>query len=176
MCAAAGQPTTHRIGDKVTQDGWELAVTSAVLQSYAGRREEGRRYLEVAFVLRDKDERREPLTLGPGDVALTRGVSPPPARAAPSACPWTCWARKSLAEGQGWKFAFTPGKDERGVAAPLALTFRITDAGGAYALSIKDFPPVTIDVPAADDKDEGKKKPPRRVHKIISSRIEKKYT
>ena len=155
-----GQPATHRIGDKIVQDGWELTVTSATLQTYVGRSEEGRRYVEVAFVLRDTLERREPLTLAPADVSLTRGVSTATRSGRPVGLPIDVLGQKSLAEGQGWRFAFTPGKDERALAAPVALSFRITDAGGAYALSIKDFPPVTIDVPAADEKDEDKKKNP----------------
>ncbi len=154
-----GQPATYRIGDRVTQDGWELTVTSAALQTYAGRPEDDRRYIEVTFVLRDKAERKAPLTLVPADVTLTRGVSTTTRSGRPVGVPVDVLGQKILAEGQGWKFAFTPGKEERGLAVPVALTFRITNTGGPYALTVKDFPPVTMDVPAADTKDDDKKKP-----------------
>ena len=151
-----GRPATYRIGDRITQDGWELTVTSAVLQTYVGRSEDDRRYVEVAFVLRDKEERKEPLTLGPGDVTLSRGVSTTTRSSRPAGLPVDVLGQKVLAEGQGWKYAFTPGKDERGLAVPVALTFRIPNTGGTYALAIKDFPPVTMDVPAAEDEDKKK--------------------
>ena len=120
--------------------------------------------MEVAFVLRDTEERREPLTLGPATFRSRAGLHRHPV-GRPVGLPVDVLGQKSLAEGEGWRFSFTPGTDERGLAVPLALTFRITDAGGAYALAIKDFPPVTIDVPAADEKDEGKKKNPAAGHK-----------
>ncbi len=53
---------------------------------------------------------------------------------------------KVLAEGDGWKFAFTPhasDKNERGLAVPLAVTFRIGDAPGANTVSpSRTFPPL----------------------------------
>ncbi|MBV9848064.1 MAG: S9 family peptidase [Armatimonadetes bacterium] len=151
-----GQPATYRVGDRIAQNGWQLTVTGAALATYAGRADDGRRYVEVTFVLRDADETRASLTLGPSDVTLTRGVSALSRNGRPVGLPVDVLGQKVLAEGQGWKFVFTPGKDERGLAVPVALTFRVTATGGTYALAIKDFPPVTIDVPAAEDEDRKK--------------------
>ena len=151
---AGGHPSAYRIGDKIIQDGWQLTVSSAALQAYTGREEEDRRYVEVAFVLRDTLERREGLNLGPADVSLTRGLASTGRSGRPIGLPVDVLGQRVLAEGQGWKFVFAPGKQERGLAVAVALTFRITNAGGTYALTVKDFPPVTMDIPAADEKDK----------------------
>jgi hypothetical protein len=40
----------------------------------------------------------------------------------------------------------------------VAVTFRVGDAGAEYRFTVKDFPAVTMDVPAADnDTKEGAK-------------------
>ncbi len=156
----SGQPATPRIGDKLLLDDWELTVTSASLLTLAGRGEDTRRCLEVQFVLRDRGEMPRPLTLGPGDVSLTRGLSSTGRSGRPIGLPLRVLGEIVLAEGSGWRFHFTPpGADalgERNLTVPVALVFRVSDAGGTYALAIKDFPPVTLDVPTAD-KEDGKK-------------------
>ncbi len=77
-----------------------------------------------------------------------------PAR--PVGLPVDVLGQKSLAEGAGWFFAFIPAKDDRALAAPLAVTFRLNNAGGTYHFAFRDFPPVILDVPAAE-KDEDRK-------------------
>ena len=62
----------------------------------------------------------------------------------------------------GWSFAFAPGKDDSALAAALAVTFRITKAGGTYHFALKDFPPVTLDVPPEDGNDIDKKDEERK--------------
>ena len=150
-----GQPVTRRIGDKLTQDGWELTVTHAELPTYAGRGDDKRRFVEIAFVLRDVSETRRSLTVTPADVSLTteRGRT-----ARPAGLPLDVLGEKVLAEGAGWRFAFAPSakpeKNERGLAVPLAVAFRISDPAGTYRFTVKDFPAITLDIPAADkDKD-----------------------
>lgn len=163
----AGRPATYRIGDKITQDDWELTVTHAELPTYAGRGDDKRRYIEVAFVLRDVSETRRPLTLTPADVSLARTDAGAGRPARPVGLPMDVLGEKVLAEGAGWRLAFTPSakpdKNERGLAVPAVLAFRIGGASGTYALRVKDFPPVTIDVPAMDkadgDKPKGEEKP-----------------
>ena len=157
------RPAVYRVGDKMTQNDWELTVTQAALQTYAGRGDEdGRRYVEIAFVLRDTGDAPRPLSLGPGDVSLTRGLLSTGRSGRPVGLPIDVLGEKVLAEGAGWRFQFAPPplddpKGERGLAVPVALTFRITDAGGTFALTVKDFPPVTLDIPAADLKEDAKK-------------------
>jgi len=157
-----GDRTVYRTGDKITQDGWELVVTSATLETYAGHFEEDRRYVEVALALRDTTETRRTLTVVPADLSLTR-TAPPGRRARPVGLPIAVLGQTALAEGAGWSFAFAPGKDDRALAAPLAVAFRLPKTGGTYQFRFRDFPPVTLEVPAAekdeekDDKDEDKK-------------------
>lgn len=152
-----GRRIAYRTGDKITQDGWELVVTSATLETYAGQPQEDqdRRYVEVALALRDLAETRRTLTVIPADLSLTR-TAPPGRRARPVGLPVAVLGQTALAEGAGWSFAFAPGKDDRALAAPLAVTFRLPKTGGTYQFRFRDFPPVTLEVPAAD-KDEDKK-------------------
>jgi len=148
-----GARTVYRTGEKIIHDGWELTVTSAALETYAGRSDEKTcRYVEIALALRDMTETRRTLTLGPNDLFLTR-QTPPGRPSRPIGLPIAVLGQKTLAEGLGWSFRFLPGKDDRALAAPLAVTFRLPNAGGAYHFAVKGFPPVTLDVPAAD-KDE----------------------
>ncbi len=158
-----GQRTVYRTGEKIVHDGWELTVSSAALATYAGRADEGksRRHVEIALVLRDTTETRRTLALGPGDFALTR-MTPPGRPARPVGLPVDALGQKSLAEGTGWSFTFQPGKDERALSAPLALTFRLTDTGGVYHFAVKDFLPVTLDVPAAEKEEDKKKEEKKR--------------
>ena len=65
--------------------------------------------------------------------------------------------QKVLAESASWSFAFAPGKDDRALNAPLALTFRLPATGGTYQFTALNFPPVTLDIPAAEKTDEEKK-------------------
>ena len=157
------QPRAYRVGDKIIHDDWELTVTSAVLQTYTGRGEEGKaRYVEAAFVLRDLSDRPRALVLGPDDVSLARVGQPATRRNRPVGLPVDVLGAKVLAEGTSWKVRFSPpmsddAKGERGLAAPMAVAFRITNAGGTHALVVKDFPPVLLEVPAADAKPKEKK-------------------
>lgn len=149
-----GTPAAYRIGDKIAQDGWELTVTHADLPTYAGRGDDKNRYLEVAFVLRDVEEARRSLTVTPSDLSLT---SDGRRTARPAGLPLDVLGEKVLVEGAGWRFSFTPpppDKNERGLVVPMVVAFRISDGPGAYALTVKDFPPVVMDVPEADKKDE----------------------
>ena len=151
-----GQRTVYRTGEKILHDGWELLVSSASLATYAGRAEEKRRrFVEIALVLRDTTETRRPLTLGPADFGLTR-LTPPGRPARPVGLPVDVLGQKALAEGSGWSFTFQPSKDDLALSAPLAVTFRLTDAGGPYHFAVQGFPPVTLDVPAAEKDDEKK--------------------
>ena len=151
-----GANTVHRTGDKLVQDGWELIVTSATLETYAGRSEEGPRYVEVAFVLRDTTETRRSLTLKPADFSLTRTV-PPGRPARPLGLPVSVLGQRALAETTAWTVPYAPGKDDRALAAPFAVTFRLPPTGGTYQFTALGFPPITLDVPAADKTDEEKK-------------------
>ncbi len=151
-----GAKTVYRTGDKLTHGGWELVVTSAVLETYAGRTEEGPRYVEVALALRDTTETRRALTLKPADFALTRTV-PPGRPSRPLGLPVSVLGQKALAESASWSFTFAPGKDDRALTAPLALTFRLPPTGGTYQFIALNFPPITLDIPAADKTDEEKK-------------------
>lgn len=159
----AGQTQTYRIGDKIVQDGWELTVAHATLPTYAGRGDDKRRYVEVAFVLRNTLEVERPLSITPSDLAFYRSTAVNPRNARPVGLPVDVLGEKILAEGSGWTFQFTPASEEKRLAAhgltvPVAVAFRVSAAGGEYRFRIKDFPPVTMDVPAADDeKDDGKK-------------------
>ncbi len=151
-----GANTIYRTGDKLVCDGWELIVTTATLETYAGRPDDAVRYLELALALRDTTETRRALTLKPADFSLTR-QTPPGRPTKPLGLPVSVLGQKSLAESANWTFAFTPGKDDRALTAPLALTFRLPSTGGTYLFRVLDFPPVTLDVPAADKTDDEKK-------------------
>lgn len=158
----------YRIGDKIARDGWELTVAHAALVSYTGRSEDKSRCLEIAFVLRDTLESGRTLTVAPADVALQRTADPAHRNIRPAGLPIDVLGEKVLAEGAGWKFALSPKPDdksdiERGLAAPLAVTFKVSRMGGEYKFFAKDFPPVTMDVPAADKKpvkESNKEAPP----------------
>lgn len=150
----ADLPAIHRPGDTLMVNGWEMTVTKAAVTTYAGQRETERRFVEVVFAVRDAAESGEPFSLSPGDVSLTRGLSSTGRSGRPVGLPIDVLGVKVLAEGTGWRFVFAPAKDERGLAVAVALTFRISNVGGTYALAVKDFPPVTLDFPAADDKDD----------------------
>ena len=149
--------TVYRTNEKIVHDGWELIVSSATLETYAGRADEMRRYVEVALVLRDLTDTRRTLTFRPAELFLTR-VVPPGRPAKPVGLPVDVLGQKALAEGTGWTFAFAPGKEECALSAPLAVTFRIFNAGGTYHFAVKDFPPVTLDVPPEEKKDERQRK------------------
>ncbi len=150
-----GANTVHRTGDKLVQDGWELTVTSATLETYAGRSDDGPRYVEVAFVLRDTAETRRSLTLKPADFTLTRTV-PPGRPARPLGLPVSVLGQRALAETSNWTVPYDPAKDDRALTAPFALTFRLPATGGTYQFTALGFPPVTLDVPAADKTDDEK--------------------
>jgi dipeptidyl aminopeptidase/acylaminoacyl peptidase len=151
-----GAKTTYRTGDKLLQDGWELVVTSAILETYAGRAEERPRYVEIALALHDTSETRRALALKPADFSLTRTV-PPGRPSRPLGLPVSVLGQKALAESAAWSFTFAPGKDDRALTAPLALTFRLPPTGGTYQFAVQNFPPITLDIPAADKTDEEKK-------------------
>ena len=157
------QPQTYRTGDKILHDDWELTLTLAALQTYAGRGEDQKtRHIEVSFVLRDLSETPRPLSIGPDDATLTRQGQEGARRGRPVGLPIDVLGEKVLAEGAGWRFRFVPAagddpKGERGLAVPVALTFRINNQGGTHALAIKDFPPVLLEVPSADAKPKDKK-------------------
>ena len=148
--------TVHRTGDKLVQDGWELIVTTAILETYTGRAEDGPRYVEIALVLRDTTETRRTLTLKPADFSLTR-QTPPGRPMRPAGLPVSVLGQKALAESANWSFAYAPGKDDRALTAPLALTFRLPATGGTYHFTVLDFPPIMLDVPAAEKTDDEKK-------------------
>lgn len=158
-----GQPRAYRTGDKILHDNWELTVASAVLQTYAGRGDEGKaRYVEVAFVLRDLSDAPRPLAFGPDDALLTRAGHTPTRRNRPVGLPLDVLGEKVLAEGTGWKLRFTPpvpgdAKGERRLAVPIALAFRIGAAGGTHVLAIKGFPVVLLEVPAAEARPKARK-------------------
>ncbi len=149
-----GARTVYRTNEKIAQDGWELVVTSATLETYAGRADETRRYVEVALVVRDLTDTHRTLIFKPADLSLTR-MAPPGRPAKPIGLPVDVLGQKALAEGSGWSFAFVPGKEELALSAPLAVTFRVTNAGGTYHFAVKDFPSVTLDVPPEEKKDKG---------------------
>jgi dipeptidyl aminopeptidase/acylaminoacyl peptidase len=148
-----GQRTVYRTGEKIACDGWELTVTSAALETYAGHPEEDRRYVEIALALRDTTETRRLLTVVPADLSLIR-VTPPGRPSRPAGLPVDVLGQKALAAGTGWSFAFAPGKDDRALTAPLAVTFRLPKTGGTYHFTFRDFPPVALEVPAAEKEDE----------------------
>jgi len=148
-----GARTVYRTNEKIARDGWELTVSSATLETYAGRADETARFIEVALVLRDLSDTSRTLTLRPSDLSLTRAM-PPGRPAKPVGLPVDVLGQKALAEGTGWSFAFAPGKDERALSAPLAVTFRITNAGGTYHFAVNGFPSVTLDVPPEEKKEE----------------------
>ncbi|MGI4788978.1 MAG: S9 family peptidase [Janthinobacterium lividum] len=150
-----GARTVHRTGDKLLSDGWELIVTTAILETYAGRTEEGLRYVEIALVLHDTTETRRTLTLKPADFSLTR-IVPPGRPTRPLGLPVSVLGQKALAESANWSFSYVPGKDDRALTAPIALAFRLPATGGTYQFRVRDFPPVTLDVPAAEKTDEKK--------------------
>ena len=152
----AGERTAYRTGEKIVQDGWELVVTSATLETYAGRTDDDHRHVEIALALRDTTETRRTLTVGPADLSLTR-TTPPGRRARPVGLPVAVLGQTALAEGTGWSFAFAPGPDDRALAAPLAVTFRLPKTGGTYQFRFRNFPPVILEVPAAETKDDEKK-------------------
>ena len=152
----AGQKTAFRAGDKITQGGWELTMTGATLETYAGRDDGARRHVEVALALRDTTETRRSLTVVPADFSLTR-TAPPGRPARPIGLPVAVLGQTALAEGTGWSFRFAPAKDDRALAAPLAVTFRLPKTGGTYQFRFRDFPPVSLEVPAADKDEEEKK-------------------
>jgi hypothetical protein len=149
----SGEPPVYRVGDAVEQDGWELTVTSAEVEAYSGTGEKKQRHVEVQFVVRDKSEARRSISVVPADMALSRGDAAG-RKTRPAGLPIDVLGQKSLAEGQGWQFRFEPGKDEHGLTAAIAVAFRIADGGGAYAFTLKDFPPVVFDVAPADQDDE----------------------
>ena len=151
-----GTRTVYRTGEKITHDGWELTVTSASLETYANRGDDKRRHVEVALALRDTTEIRRSLSISPADLSLSR-QTPPGRSARPVGLPVSMLGQKALAEGTGWSFAFTPGKDDRALSAAFAASFRLPDAGGTYRFTFRDFPPVTLDVPAADKDDKEEK-------------------
>ena len=150
-----GERTVYRSNEKIVKDGWELTLSSATLETYAGRPEETLRYIEVALVLRDLTDTRRIVTLRPADLTLTRTI-PPGRPVRPVGLPVVVLGQKSLAEGTGWAFTFAPGKEERALSAPLAVTFRVSNAGGTYHFALKDFPPVTLDVPPEEKKPDEK--------------------
>ena len=152
----AGTRGVYRTGEKLVCDGWELLVSSASLETYAGQPEDGPRYVEIVLALRDLSETRRTLTLAPADFALTR-TSPPGRRSRPAGLPVWALGQRTLAEGSGWSFRLAPGKDDRALTAALAVTFRLPKTGGTYHFTFRDFPPVALDVPAAEAKDEDKK-------------------
>ncbi len=156
-----GTRQAYRIGDRIAHNGWELTVAHATLPTYAGRGGDENRYVEVAFVLRDAQEARRPLTITPSDLSLTRTAAARARNGRPVGLPVDVLGEKVLAEGANWKFAFTPaegdkGINERGLAVPVAVTFRVGKTAGEYRFTVKDFPPVMMDVPV-EDKDETEK-------------------
>ncbi len=157
-----GARTVYRTGEKIAHDGWELTVTGATLETYAGRADgETRRHVEVVLALHDKSETRRTLTLGPADFALTRLALPDaraPRPARPAGLPVSALGQKSLAEAARWSFAFAPGKDDAALTAPLAVAFRLPPTGGPYHFTFRDFPPVRLDVPPADKDEDNKAK------------------
>jgi hypothetical protein len=157
-----GRRQTYRIGDKIVQDGWELTVTQATLPTYAGRGGDKSRYVEVTLILRDTLETGRPLSITPADLAFARSSGKSPRRSRPVGLPIDVLGQAILAEGTGWRFDFqTPTGEkainERGLAVPLAVTFRLGKAVGEHRFTYRDFPPVVMDVPPADDKDAEKK-------------------
>ena len=151
-----GERTVYRTNEKIVRDGWELTVSSATLETYAGRPEETHRYVEVALALRDLSDTRRTLTLRPADLSLTR-ILPSGRSVKPIGLPISSLGQKALAEGSGWSFAFAPSKEDRALSAPLAATFRVTNSGGTYHFAVNGFPPVTLDVPPEEKKpDEDK--------------------
>jgi dipeptidyl aminopeptidase/acylaminoacyl peptidase len=157
-----GKRQTYRIGDKIVHDGWELTVTQATLPTYAGRGDDKSRYVEVTFILRDTLEAGRPLSVTPADLTFARSSGKTPRRLRPVGLPIDVLGQAVLAEGTGWRFDFqTPTGEkainERGLAVPLAVTFRLGKAVGEHRFTYRDFPPVIMDVPPADDKDADKK-------------------
>ena len=151
-----GTPTVYRTGEKIAKDDWELTVTGASLESYAGHSDEDVRYVEVTLALHDRSETRRALTLTPADFRLARTTPPGrPARPArPVGLPLGALGQRVLAEGGGWAFRFAPGPDDRALSASLSVTFRLPRTGGTYHFTCRDFPPVALEVPAAEKKDD----------------------
>jgi dipeptidyl aminopeptidase/acylaminoacyl peptidase len=142
----AGEQHYGRIGDKLKHEDWELIVSEASVATYRNRSDQ-ERFLEVTFALRDLGERRLALTLGPNDVTLTRVGGNRAIR--PAGLPVEALGGKALAEGRGWKFAFVPAKDERGLAVAISLAFLVPKAGGTYHLRVQAFPPIVLEIPSA---------------------------
>ena len=150
----SGQAPTYRVGDTLTESGWELRVVSASVENYAGHEDKLNRFIEIVFVLRDIEETGASFTLTPADVSLTRGLSSSGRSGRPVGVPVDVLGEKILAEGHGWRFIFKPSAEQRGLTVPMAVTFRISNAGGTLAFSVKDFSPVTIEMPATEDKED----------------------
>lgn len=161
---AGDDSAIYRIGDKIVRDGWELTVAHAAIVAYVGRSEDKSRYVEIAFVLRDTLESGRLINISPSDLAFQRSSATTRRNIRPIGLPVEVLGEKVLAEGTGWKFAFAPkasdeSESERGLTVPLAATFKTSNAGGEYQFFVKDFPPVTMDVPGMDKKarKDGKK-------------------
>ena len=145
ICAAQAKRPVYRIGDKIVHDGWELTVAHATLATYAGRGEDKSRYVEVAFVLRDVHRKRaRPLTI------VARRPGPDARRVAgrqrPVGLPVDVLGERVLAEGAGWRFDLRPrrrakkGRNERGLAVPMAVTFRIGGRRGRVPIHGQRLP------------------------------------
>ena len=144
-----GTAPVYRVGEHVDHCGRRLTVPSAEVETYGLAPKKGRRYLEVQFILRGS---AEPLTIGPADIGLARAGAK---AVKPVGVPVDVLGQKALAESSNWRLRFEPAKDQDRIeAAAVAVAFRISDAAGIYLLTVKDFPPVTIDVGASDEDED----------------------
>jgi len=144
--AAPGDAPRYGVGDRVVHDNWELTVVTADARHYDGRDKKQERFLHVELVVRDCADRAIPFALRPADLRLTRGSGQH--GVGPAGLPVRVLGSTVLAQGTGWALSFVPEEGARTVAAPVAVAFRIRPSAATYRLVVKDFPPITFDIPA----------------------------
>lgn len=140
----------HQICEKVTQNGWQLIVTSA---EFLPVNKEGKkdRYLNISLIIRDIDERRRSMVITPNDLKLMDVYTHRSLK--PVGLPVNTHDQTLIAETRSWRFNIECDKNEKGISGAVSVVFRIKTSSTEYLFYFKDFKPVLVQLDPSDNAD-----------------------
>lgn len=148
-----GQLITYKVGNEVIKDDWMLKVISINQNaSYAGVSPDGR-FLEITFMLENREGTKNPLSLNVEDEILLINSSGEEYRVV--GIPLLILAENILIRGKDQSITFRPDVEGKYRVLPLKVTFDIPENAETYEFKLKEFDPVSFECTRGNSSNKG---------------------
>jgi len=145
-----GEPRLREMQEAVRQGLWELKVAAVrAPESYAGIKPKGR-FVEVELLIRATAPTEDRFSLLLFDTAGTEvSLAAQEHPIYPAGLVAESLGERFLVKSSGQVVAMAPDKDGNHTAMAVVVAFDAPPDARAFALKVKEFPPVKIELPAA---------------------------